>query len=109
MSWCISTTVVSDYEVYHRGSVPDRGRGFYSSLSVQTGPGADPPSWGMLQTVLFPEVKLGRDVMLITHTHLVPKSVNVGLTLPLRQAPPYHAEEQLYFCNKNCKWISYVL
>jgi hypothetical protein len=39
-----SGSTVSDYGLDDRGSIPDRGRGFFSSPCVQTGSGAHPAS-----------------------------------------------------------------
>jgi hypothetical protein len=50
-----SVSIVSDYELDDRGSIPDRGRGF--SLCVQTGSGAHPASYPMGTGVPFPRGK----------------------------------------------------
>jgi hypothetical protein len=57
-----------------RGSIPGGGKGFFSSLCVQTGSGAHPASCTMGTGVLSPGVKArpGRDA---DHSpHLVPRS-----------------------------------
>jgi hypothetical protein len=68
-----SVSIVSDYGLDDRGSIPDRGRGFSSSLCVQTGSGAHPASCTVGTGDPFPEGKArpGRDA---DHSpHLVPK------------------------------------
>jgi hypothetical protein len=42
-----SVSTVSDYGLDDRGSIPDRGRGFSSSLCIQTGSGAHSASYTM--------------------------------------------------------------
>jgi hypothetical protein len=42
-----SGSIVSDYGLDDRGSIPERGRGFSSSPCVQTGSGAHPASYSM--------------------------------------------------------------
>jgi hypothetical protein len=64
---------VTDYGLDDRGSIPDRDRRFFSSLSFQTGSGAHPASYPMGTGRFFPGVKRGRGVMLTTHPHLAPR------------------------------------
>jgi hypothetical protein len=64
---------VSDYGLDGRGSIPDRGRGYSSNLSVQTGSGAHLASCTMGTGGPFPGVKRGRGVMLTAHPLLVPR------------------------------------
>jgi hypothetical protein len=66
-----SVSIVSDYRLDDRDSIPDRGRGFFSSLCVQSSSGAHPASCTMGTGGLFPWVKHGRGMMLTTHPHLV--------------------------------------
>jgi hypothetical protein len=58
-----SGSITSDYGLDYRGSIPDRGRGFFSSPCVQTGSGAHPTSYPMVTGGPFPGGKLrpGRD------------------------------------------------
>jgi hypothetical protein len=70
-----SVSIVSDYGLGDRAigvRSPTGAKDFSSSLCVQTGSGAHPASYTM--GVLSPGVKRGRDVMLTTHPHLVPRS-----------------------------------
>jgi hypothetical protein len=72
-SWGSSVSTVSDYGLDDRGSIPDRGRGFFSSPCVQTGSGAHPASYPMGTWGPFPGDKAqpGRDA---DHSpHLVPR------------------------------------
>jgi hypothetical protein len=68
-----SVSIVSDYGLDDRGSIPDRGRGFSSSFCVQTGSGAHQPPVQWVPGVISPGAKRGRGVMLTTHPHLVPR------------------------------------
>jgi hypothetical protein len=54
---------VSDYDLDDRGSIPDRGRGFFSIPSIQTGSGAHPASYLMGTGGSFPggKARPGRD------------------------------------------------
>jgi hypothetical protein len=65
---------MSDYGLDDRGSIPDRGRGFSSSLCVQTGSGAHPASYLMGTGGPFPwgEARPGRDA-----DHSPPSSAEV--------------------------------
>jgi hypothetical protein len=53
---------------------PAGAKDFSSSLCVQTGSGAHPASCTMVPGILSPGVKRGRDEMLTTNPHLVPRS-----------------------------------
>jgi hypothetical protein len=69
-----SVSVVSDYGLDDRGSIPDRGRGFFSLAFASRpalGPTQPPVQW--VPRVLSPGVKRGRVLMLTTHNHLVPR------------------------------------
>jgi hypothetical protein len=65
---------VSDYGLDDRGSIPDRGRGFFSSPCVQTSSGAHPASYSMGTGGSFPGSKArpGRDA-----DHSPPSSAEV--------------------------------
>jgi hypothetical protein len=70
-----SVGIVSDYGMEDRGSIPGRGRGFFSSSpSVQTGFGAHPASCPMGTGGPFPggKARPGRDA-----DHSPPSSVEV--------------------------------
>jgi hypothetical protein len=58
-----SVIIVSDYGLDDRDSIPDRGRGFCSSLFVQTGSVAHPASYPMGAGGPFPggKARPGRD------------------------------------------------
>jgi hypothetical protein len=58
-----SDSIVSDYGLDDRGSIPDRGRGFFLYLCIQTGSGAHPASYPMGTGGPFPAGKArpGRD------------------------------------------------
>jgi hypothetical protein len=62
-----SVSIVSYYGLDDRGSIPDRGRGFSSSLCVHTGSWARQPPVQWVPGVLSPEVKHGRGVTLTSH------------------------------------------
>jgi hypothetical protein len=64
---------VSDYRLDGRGSIPGRGKAF--TLCVQTSSEAHPASYPVDNKGPSPEVKCGRRVTLITHPHLVPRSI----------------------------------
>jgi hypothetical protein len=69
-----SVSLVSDYRLDGRGSISNRGKGFFSSLCVQTSSEAHPASCPMGTGVPFPRVKHGRGVTLPTRLNLVPSS-----------------------------------
>jgi hypothetical protein len=76
---CMGATVAQsvqclDYGLDNRGSIPDRGRGFFSSLCVQTGCEAHPSSCAMGTWGPFPGDKAwpGRDA-----DHSPPSSAKV--------------------------------
>jgi hypothetical protein len=65
-----SVSIVSDYGLDDRGSIPDRAENFSSSLCVQTGSGGPPSLLSNGYRGSFPVgVKHGRGVTLITHPH----------------------------------------
>jgi hypothetical protein len=72
-SWGSSVSIVSDYRLDGRGSIPGRGKAF--TLCVQTSSEAHPASYPVDNKGPFPEVKCGRRVKLTTHPHLVPRSI----------------------------------
>jgi hypothetical protein len=78
-----SVSVVSDYGLGDRVSIPGRGKDFSSDLCVQTGSKAYPASCTMGTGGLFPGAKRGRGVTMTTHPHLVPRSKWVEAILPL--------------------------
>jgi hypothetical protein len=68
-----SVSIVTAYGLDDRGSIPDRGRGFFFQSSAPRpalGPTQPPVQW--VPVVLSPGVKHGRGVMLTTHPCLVP-------------------------------------
>jgi hypothetical protein len=69
-----SVGIVSAYGLDDRGLIPNRGRGFTSSLCVQTGSGAHPAFCTMGTGVLSSRVKRGWGVTLTSHPRLVPRS-----------------------------------
>jgi hypothetical protein len=73
-SWGSSVSIVSDYRVDDRGTIPGRGKGFSSILCVQTGSEAQPASCTVGTGGSFPggKARPGRDA---DHSpHLVPRS-----------------------------------
>jgi hypothetical protein len=74
MSRGSSGSVVSDYGLDDRGSIPDRGRGFSSGPCVQTGSGVHPASCTMGTGGSFPggKARPGRDA-----DHSPPSSAEV--------------------------------
>jgi hypothetical protein len=67
-------SVVSDYGLDGRGSIPDRGRRIFPLTSASRpalGPTQPPIQW--VPGALSPGVKRGRRVMLTTHPLLVPR------------------------------------
>jgi hypothetical protein len=69
-----SVGTVSDYGLDGRGSIRNRGRGFFplpSASRPDLGPTQPPIQW--VPGALSPGVKRGRDVMLTTHPLLVPR------------------------------------
>jgi hypothetical protein len=67
-----SVSIVTDYGLDDRGSIPDRGRGFFF-YSLRPDRLWDPSTVQWVPGVLFSGVKRGRGVMLTTHPHLVPR------------------------------------
>jgi hypothetical protein len=64
-SWGTSVSIVTDYRLDDRGSIPDRGKkDFSSSLCVQTSSEAHPASYPIGIGCLFPggKARPGRDV-----------------------------------------------
>jgi hypothetical protein len=67
MSWCSSVSIVSDYGLDDRGSIPGRDRIFpLASVSRPALRPTEPPVQWVLG-VLSPGVKRGRGVNLTTH------------------------------------------
>jgi hypothetical protein len=94
-----SVSIMSDYGLDDRGSIPGRGKGYFSSsLCVQTGSGAHPASstMGTGGPFLGGKARLGRDA-----DHSPPSSAEVvneyELYLLSPQAPPWRVEGLLYF------------
>jgi hypothetical protein len=69
-----SGSIVSDYGLDDRGSIPDRGREFFFSPCVQTGSGAYPASYPMGTGGPIPgdKARPGRDA-----NHSLPSSAEV--------------------------------
>jgi hypothetical protein len=63
-----SVSIVSDYGLDDRGSIPDRDRGFflYPASRPALVPTQPPVQW-------IPGVKRGRGAILTTHRHLMPR------------------------------------
>jgi hypothetical protein len=97
-----SVSIVSDYGLDDRGSIPDRGGGgpedFSSSSCVQTGSGAHPASCPMGTWGSFPggKARSGREA-----DHSPPSSAEVKyeweLYLLSPHVPPWCVAGQLYF------------
>jgi hypothetical protein len=70
----VAQSVLSDYKLDDRDSIPDRGRIFplASASRPAMGPTQPPIQWVL--GLLPPGVKRGRGVTLSTHLHLVPRS-----------------------------------
>jgi hypothetical protein len=66
-----SGSIVSDYGLDDRGSIPAGAKNFSYRLFVQTGSGAHPASCTMGTGVLTPVLKRDLSVTLTTHPHLV--------------------------------------
>jgi hypothetical protein len=60
--------------------ITGRGKGFFSSLCVQTSSEAHPASYSMGTSGLFLGVKRGRGMMLTTYSYLVPREEGRKLT-----------------------------
>jgi hypothetical protein len=69
-----SVSIVSDYGLDERGSIPDKAEDFSSRLCVQTGSGAHPASYPMGTGVPLPggKARPGRDA-----DHSTPSSAEV--------------------------------
>jgi hypothetical protein len=80
-----SGSIVSDYELDNRGSIPDRGRGFFSSPCVPTGSGAHPASYPMGTGCSFlgGKAQPGRDA-----DHSSPSSAEVKYESSYTSSPP---------------------
>jgi hypothetical protein len=86
MSRGSSGSIVSDYGLDDRGSIPDRGRGFFILASASRPalvPTQTPIQW--VPGVLSPGIKRGRSVTLTTHPHLVPK---LSMSRSYTSSPP---------------------
>jgi hypothetical protein len=81
----IEFSVVSDYRLDDRGSIPAEAD-FSSSLCIQIGSEAHPASCPMGTGGAFPGVKRGRVVTLTTHPHLVPRSI---MNRTFTSSPPW--------------------
>jgi hypothetical protein len=95
-----SVSIVTDYGLDDRGSIPDRGRGFFFLVSAsRPALGSTQPPIQWVPGVLSPVVKRGRGVMLTTHPHLVPRLCK---SRSYTSSPPmclhgWHVAGQLYF------------
>jgi hypothetical protein len=89
-----SGSIVSDYGLDDRGSIPDRGRGFFFQLLRPDRP-TQPPIQ-RVPGVLSPGIKCGRGVTLTTHPHLVPSlSMSRSCTFSPAHVPPWYVAGQL--------------
>jgi hypothetical protein len=78
-----SVSIVSDYRLEDRGSIPGRDKGLFPVVSLSR------PALRAIQWVpgtLFPGVKRGRGVTLTTHSHLVSRSRMRSFLSPLASA-----------------------
>jgi hypothetical protein len=74
VSWGSSVSTVSDYGLDGRGSIPDRGRGFFPLTSAsRPALGPTQPHVHWVLGALSLGVKRGQGVMLTTHPLLVPR------------------------------------
>jgi hypothetical protein len=94
---------MSDHRVGDSGSIPGRGKGFFSSFCVQTSSGQTQPPIQWVPRVLSLGVKHAWDVTLTTHPHLVPRSRMKELYFlsPLASAWLYRDSFM------SCKYITY--
>jgi hypothetical protein len=91
-----SGSIVSDYGLDDRGSIPDRGRGFLLAPTsrLALGPTQPPVQW--VPGVLSPGVKRGRGVTLTIHPNLVPRmGMSRSYTSPPPQTPSWRVAGQL--------------
>jgi hypothetical protein len=95
-----SGSIMSDYGLDDRGSIPDRGRGFFFLAPASRpalGPAQPPIQW--VPGVLSTGVKRGRGVTLTTHP---PSSAEVKyeqeLYLLSPHVPPWRVAGQLSVC-----------
>jgi hypothetical protein len=78
----------------YRGSIPGSGERIFSLASVSRPALGRPVQW--VPGVLFPGLKRGWSMTLITHTHLVPRSrMSRSYTFPPPQASPWRVVGQL--------------
>jgi hypothetical protein len=87
---CVSNgslvSIVTDYGLDDRGSIPNRGRGFFFySLRPDRLWGSPPVQW--VPGVLSLGVKRGRNVTLTTHPHLVPR-LRMSMSRSYTSSPP---------------------
>jgi hypothetical protein len=83
-----SVRIVLDYDPDDRGSIPDRGKGFSSSLCVQTGSGVHPALYSV-----GTRRSRGWDMTLTTHPHLAPWSGSSSTI----QMPPRRKRDSFTF------------
>jgi hypothetical protein len=98
-----SGSIVSDYGLDDRGSIPDIGRVFFfQTLCPDRHWG--PPSllYNRYQGVLSLGVKRGQGVTLTTHPHLLPRS---RMSRSYTSSPPWTVAGQLYFYSQNIKTV----
>jgi hypothetical protein len=101
-----SGSIMSDYVLDDRGSMPDRGKGFFLAPASRPvlGPTQPPIQW--VPGVLSPGVKRGRGVMLTIHPHLVPRlRMSRSYTSSPSHVPPWHVAGQLYFYFTSCSLL----
>jgi hypothetical protein len=73
-SWGSSVSMVCGYRLDHLGSISGRGKGFFSSLCVETIFEAHPATYALGTGDPYPGLKGDRDVRLTTHPLPGPRS-----------------------------------
>jgi hypothetical protein len=73
-------SVLCDYELDNRGSIPGRAKGFFLASASIPVLGPTQPLIQWVRGFLFPGVKCSRGVTLTTHLHLVPRLMSRSFT-----------------------------
>jgi hypothetical protein len=95
----ISVSIVSDYGLYDRGSIPAGTKDFSSNLCDHTGSEAHSASCTMCTGGLFPGAKRSRNVTQTYHPHLVPRlRMSRSYTSSPPQVPPWSVVGLLCLC-----------